>query len=593
MNISNIIDKPRKAGAADLLGIDTYTKALVTFIQNCEMPTTLAIQGEWGSGKTSLLNQIRYQLCEDEGYTLEVNKEKPYYGIWVNTWQYSLMKTKEETMIGIIKGLTTEILKIVNKKHKTKTQDTLNKVAGIFGKIAAAGAKAAVNTIGVDGDSLVENLLAGSEDSGGTLLTFKKSLEEAIAKCLEEDRAAHNNNKGFIFFIDDLDRIDPPMAVEILELIKNIFEVENCIFVLAIDYEVVVKGLVPKFGPLTEKNEREFRSFFDKIIQLPFSMPISNYNVSEFLLNSLTQIGYIEDKSVKDEVKEFLSELALLSIGTNPRGLKRLINTLSLLQIIRTTETENTKAPEHELLLNFALVCVQVAYPKLYSFLLQEPNYKNWNEQTARKMRLPEITEAQQAILEGTEEFDEEWERVLFRKCQQDPYLAAKAFSISKFFNLLIDIVPKEKNIDFGEEISRVLGFSAVTSVDLALAPKPQKFAKIRFDTWSEFEKLQREKNRGASIPVLKEVHDYMIDRFKDNVYISYGPEVFTVNVKEPNSKTAVLIAYFKPGKLKITIDVAKAGDFERQLFNQVDQFTDEIKEVLDKKYNFLTIYKI
>ena len=40
-----------------------------------------------------------------------------------------------------------------------------------------------------------------------------------------------------------------------------------------------MKGLVPKFGPLTEKNEREFRSFFDKIIQLPFSMPIANYDV--------------------------------------------------------------------------------------------------------------------------------------------------------------------------------------------------------------------------------------------------------------------------------------------------------------------------
>lgn len=43
-------------------------------------------------------------------------------------------------------------------------------------------------------------------------------------------------------------------------------------FVLAIDYDVVIKGLKPKFGELTDANEREFRSFFDKIIQLPFSM---------------------------------------------------------------------------------------------------------------------------------------------------------------------------------------------------------------------------------------------------------------------------------------------------------------------------------
>ena len=41
----------------------------------------------------------------------------------------------------------------------------------------------------------------------------------------------------------------------------------NCVFVLAIDYDVVVKGLESKFGKKTEENEREFRSFFDKIIQ--------------------------------------------------------------------------------------------------------------------------------------------------------------------------------------------------------------------------------------------------------------------------------------------------------------------------------------
>ena len=48
---------------------------------------------------------------------------------------------------------------------------------------------------------------------------------------------------GFTFYIDDLDRIDPPVAVEILELLKNIFDLNKCVFILAIDYDVVIKGL--------------------------------------------------------------------------------------------------------------------------------------------------------------------------------------------------------------------------------------------------------------------------------------------------------------------------------------------------------------
>ena len=147
MSVSNIIDRPRPAGETDLLDIDKYTNALVKYIESCQMPTTLAIQGEWGSGKTSLLNQIRYQLCENEDNP-ELNMDKPYYGVWVNTWQYSLMKLKDETLISIIKGLTTEILRIVNKKHQSKTHETLKKVGQLFGKIAAANAMSDVYAMG-------------------------------------------------------------------------------------------------------------------------------------------------------------------------------------------------------------------------------------------------------------------------------------------------------------------------------------------------------------------------------------------------------------------------------------------------------------
>lgn len=85
-----------------------------------------------------------------------------------------------------------------------------------------------------------------------------------------------------MFFIDDLDRINPENAVQILELLKNMFEVNNCIFVLAIDYDVVVKGLKAKFGSNTGDDDRAFRSFFDKIIQMPFSMPVGAYDITAF-----------------------------------------------------------------------------------------------------------------------------------------------------------------------------------------------------------------------------------------------------------------------------------------------------------------------
>ena len=61
--ITNVIDVPRIEGGRDLLGIDKYLEALNRFITSANMPTTIAIQGEWGSGKTSMMNQIKFSLC--------------------------------------------------------------------------------------------------------------------------------------------------------------------------------------------------------------------------------------------------------------------------------------------------------------------------------------------------------------------------------------------------------------------------------------------------------------------------------------------------------------------------------------------------
>ena len=87
-----------------------------------------------------------------------------------------------------------------------------------------------------------------------------------------------------------MDRIEPKDAVLVLELLKNIFSIPNCVFVLAIDYQVVVKGLEHKFGKRTDENEWEFRAFFDKIIQLPFMMPMGNIIKENMLVISCTRL---------------------------------------------------------------------------------------------------------------------------------------------------------------------------------------------------------------------------------------------------------------------------------------------------------------
>lgn len=464
MTHSNVIDTPRPAGGEDLLGVDNYVNALVNFISTAQMPTTLAIQGEWGSGKTSLMNQVRYSLCEMPG---SPDTTMPFHGIWINTWQYALMRSPNEILYSVIAGITGEVMGIIQERHQTKLENALHTVRGMFGKIARAGAKTAASLAGVD-FSAVDDLLAKEESEVGAE-AFRQALAEAIQRCLEEDCKVGNMNRGFIFFIDDLDRLDPAIAVQILELLKNLFEVENCIFILAIDYEVVVKGLEPKFGPLTEKNEREFRSFFDKIIQLPFTMPVPTYNISEYLTSALFGIGYYS----KDELlaaqhvngkplRELLSEMVMLSTGANPRSVKRLINTLSLIKIMYSVHASEMLSVQDKLLA-FGAVCVQIAYPGIYTMLLHQPDFKNWDEKTARHFRLNPLDEDTLNYLETLEEFDEDWEQVVYRAGQHSVYLASRVFYVSQLLNLMARCVAADK--DVAQEMAMVLGFAAVTTV--------------------------------------------------------------------------------------------------------------------------------
>ena len=449
---SSIIDVPRKHTQEDLFGIQIYQDALIKYVRLTDTPITIALQGEWGSGKTSLMNLLKYNLCEVD--------DAPYFPVWINTWQFSLMKTSSQAIISILEGIISQIGAL--NPNIQKWEESKKKIGGLFKKMAVVGTKAAANAVGIDGNTICEVFGEGDQSTTSDIMQLKEEISKLIADALSRD----TTKQGFTFYIDDLDRIDPPVAVEILELLKNIFDLEKCVFILAIDYDVVIKGLKPKFGELTDANEREFRSFFDKIIQLPFSMPVASYNVDTFLVDALRKIEFFTDAELDNPaLAEDLSEITRLSVGSNPRSLKRLTNTLALISIIN--ELQNTEGKshyeQHQKILNYSLVCMQIAYPYIYNQLTEAPDFKSWNEKIASKLKLRALTEVEVETLNSIEEFDEEWEKVVYRMCQKETYLANRVFSISSLFNKIAQLVGNDEQL--GEIVSSVLELSAVTNL--------------------------------------------------------------------------------------------------------------------------------
>lgn len=455
---SNLTDRPAQANE-DSLEMKAYANALKEFIADAEAPLTIALQGEWGSGKTSLMTALEKRLVKDNG--------SPYLGVWINTWQYALLSDTEEAIAKILGGL----IGALAKEAKTPLEES----GRIFKKVAAFAGRTfsqiIAKHVGVD---LEKNAAAWADSGDETPEPGLEALKGELKKLVDEALKHNRGKRGVLFFIDDLDRIDPPVAVQILELLKNIFDLEKCIFILAIDYGVVVKGLKPKFGEKTAENEREFRSFFDKIIQLPFSMPVGAYRIDKFLVESLSKIGYLDKSEGENtELCKSLTEYARETIGTNPRSLKRLVNSLSLIRLL--IEKTATKKDDDDFKawkdVMFALVCLQIQFPRIYDALRTESDFPHWDEALAGEMRLPVLKDGESERLKSIGEFfDEPWEQVLYRLCRGDAFLEARALGISQTLNRVKTRITAVEGREVGEVIARLMRLSAVTDVKAGTA---------------------------------------------------------------------------------------------------------------------------
>lgn len=449
-NKTSLSDIPFKESINDF-GTERYVNGLIKFIENSAAPITIALQGEWGSGKTSMMTRLERALCSKEN--------APFIGVNINTWEYSMMSSPEMTVYKILARLVRELT--------GENTDSKKKVSKILRGLYRGGREALKMIPGVNVAVEMANLptdLSGDDkepdkDSDASLSELREELQRVINNRITESR-----QRGVIVFVDDLDRLNPPVAVEILELLKNVFTLDNCIFVLAIDYDVVVKGLEPKFGKLTDKNEREFRSFFDKIIQVPFSLPVSSYRPMDFVLNALVGIGYLKDIDTSDpNVRTRFSSVVESSVGKNPRSIKRLINTLSLLDCIAQCGSNSQKdevATMDEKLLNFIVVAIQICYPQIYRLLVHKPGFTSWDKVFAHKEGIILNSDGQEA---------QEWGDILEAACSIDKFLTQHIPDITNLFSMIIEILGRSNLTTpetIGMKLKQILDKSSVTGVN-------------------------------------------------------------------------------------------------------------------------------
>ena len=113
--------------------------------------------------------------------------------------------------------------------------------------------------------------------------------------------------------------------------------------------------------------------------------------------------------------------------------------------------------------LHFALVCIQISFPRVYNLLSHEPNFKSWDERLAQKLKLPTLSSDEVSRLNELDEFDETWEQVLYRFCQQETYLSQNAFNISNLLNLIGENIDDDEIL--GDTITKMHKYSTTQSL--------------------------------------------------------------------------------------------------------------------------------
>ncbi len=337
-----------EAATVDLFNINKHLDGLSRFIKACNTPMTISIQGSWGSGKTSIMKMVEHEI------------EKDVIPVFFNTWQFSQFDLGNSLAFSMIKVLLNKLQDDESFiKHFTSVCSNA---------LTTALKSVSIYNINVDLKKCTEK--TADDNYAEQIENLHQHFQEVVNNACQRE-----HKDRIVIFVDDLDRLVPSKAVELLEVLKLFLDCKQCVFVLAIDYEVVIRGAIKKYGFASYNSEkidekernREYekgKSFFDKIIQVPFKVPVAVYDIKNYLKDGFNKINLkIDDNDLQDYI-----DLCASSIGSNPRSLKRLLNAFLLLTFIGEGSIDLNNKDKAKLL--FAALCLQQYNEKIYNLIV-------------------------------------------------------------------------------------------------------------------------------------------------------------------------------------------------------------------------------
>ncbi len=232
---------PEKPFKHDKLKRESQAKALTKICDLYNDGFVLALNGEWGTGKSTF---IKMWLA-----SLQNSRPTAYFNAWSDDYSNDPLPA----LLATFKSLKGED-KLTEGKKKIWEQ-----IVGFSGKLVKNALPALAGLLtkryfGVDNiDKLGEALTKGGiEYINDEVKDFSERQEDLkkLQQLLTDFVSEKDQKKKAVIVIDELDRCRPHYAVAVLELIKHLFNVNGVVFVLAIDKEQLKHAICGYFTHL-------------------------------------------------------------------------------------------------------------------------------------------------------------------------------------------------------------------------------------------------------------------------------------------------------------------------------------------------------
>ena len=268
--ISYFADNPISTASEDLLQRSKFVERIVREIDmiDASQGYVLAVMGQWGSGKTSVLNLVKERLQNKEMLVVDYNP-----------W---LLSGTEALVAGLFGEINVQ-LKQRGKQYRSIATKMLrySELVAPFAAIPVAGSWSA-------------GLLA--------MATFAKKFRElrSVSVAAQKERvtkALGSLDHPIVAIIDDIDRLDKVEVREIFKLVRLTANFPNVIYLLSFDRIRVENALTEDGVP--------GRVYLEKIVQNGFELPIIprkvlTREVAQALGSALEQVNVRLDREVWD-----------------------------------------------------------------------------------------------------------------------------------------------------------------------------------------------------------------------------------------------------------------------------------------------------